>query len=97
MSDRRTVAIAVFLIHRVKRIASKLAPTRMCYAVNLSSRKSRSACSISSRVFITNGPYCTIGSRNGLPAMTSTLAPEALLSCTSPCSDKRARRLVLMA
>src|SRR5439155_26242805 len=30
-------------------------------------RKSRSACSISSRVFMTNGPYRAIGSLSGLP------------------------------
>src|SRR5690606_40516934 len=49
------------LVVGARRLATEL-------QANAPSRKSRSACSISSRLFITNGPYCTIGSPSGRPA-----------------------------
>ena len=43
------------------------------------------ASSISSRVFITKGPYCTTGSPIGLPASTMKRAPSLpALTSTSP-------------
>ncbi len=40
-------------------------------------RNSLKACWISSRVFITKGPYGTIGSPNGEPAINMNLTDES--------------------
>jgi len=51
---------------------------------NLPARKSSTAWKISACLFITNGPYCAIGSFKGLPAMIRARAPSAPACTRTP-------------
>src|SRR5437867_413662 len=57
------------------RLRGEMAPRRPAAASSI-------ACRISARLFITNGPYCTIGSRSGAPAIRRTRDGSAARSTT---------------
>src|SRR5437667_364443 len=57
------------------RLRGGMAPRRRAAASSI-------ACRISARLFMTNGPYCTIGSRSGAPAMRRTRDGSAARSTT---------------
>src|SRR3989454_2919396 len=66
-------------LHGISSLAPRLrggmAPRRPAAASSI-------ACRISARLFITNGPYCTIGSRSGAPAIRRTRDGSAARSTT---------------
>src|SRR6185295_12180508 len=57
------------------RLRGGMAPRRPAAASSI-------ACRISARLFMTNGPYCTIGSRSGAPAMRRTRDGSSVRSTT---------------
>src|SRR6185503_17112797 len=66
-------------LHSISSLAARLragmAPRRPAAASSIASR-------ISARLFMTNGPYCTIGSRSGAPATRRTRDASAACSTT---------------